>query len=215
MPGNRKSIRLAGYDYTSAGGYFVTICVQGGLCLLGDIVNDRMVLNDAGQMIAKWYQKSEINFPGTGCDEYIIMPNHFHAIIRINGAEAITSTSFGIVRGDFERAHTRVRPYYEMESNTKTSVGADPCVCPSENDNDRHPGLSLHRVVQWFKTMTTNSYIRGVNQNTWPAFHRRLWQRNYFERSVRNDHELKRIRKYISQNPSNWDEDRYNPLSTR
>lgn len=45
----RKSIRLKGYDYSQAGLYFVTICVQNRLCLFGDIVNGKMILNDAGK----------------------------------------------------------------------------------------------------------------------------------------------------------------------
>ncbi|MCF6267376.1 MAG: hypothetical protein L3J57_12645 [Desulfuromusa sp.] len=49
----RRSICLAGYDYTTAGGYFVTFCVQGRECLLGKIVEDRVVLNDAGRKVEK------------------------------------------------------------------------------------------------------------------------------------------------------------------
>lgn len=59
-------------------------------------------------------------------------------------------------------------------------------------------------VVQWFKTMTTNAYIRGVKKNAWPSFPGKLWQRNYWERIVRNDDELQRIRNYIINNPRNW-----------
>ena len=43
---HRRSIRLPGYDYTSAGAYFVTVCVRGGECLLGHIVDGDMRLND-------------------------------------------------------------------------------------------------------------------------------------------------------------------------
>jgi putative transposase len=51
-------------------------------------------------------------------------------------------------------------------------VGADPCVCPN-NKKGEHPGsplpqpVSLSRMIQWFKTMTTNNYIRNVRQNVW------------------------------------------------
>ena len=48
---HRRSIRLKGYDYTQEGMYFVTICVQGGLCLLGEIENEQMVLSAAGKMV--------------------------------------------------------------------------------------------------------------------------------------------------------------------
>ena len=48
---HRKSIRLKGYDYSQAGLYFLTICVQNRLCLFGDVVNGKMILNDAGRMV--------------------------------------------------------------------------------------------------------------------------------------------------------------------
>lgn len=83
-------------------------------------------------------------------------------------------------------------------------VGADLCVCPCKNDKTgEHIGSPLHCVVQWFKTMTTNEYIRSVKQNGWPPFPGKLWQRNYYERIIRNETELNKIRKYIINNPLN------------
>jgi REP element-mobilizing transposase RayT len=68
--------------------------------------------------------------------------------------------------------------------------------------------------VQWFKTMTTNEYIRGVKQLGWPAFAGRLWQRNYYEHIIRNEESLNRIRQYILDNPTRWVFDRENPSAT-
>jgi hypothetical protein len=44
---HRRSVRLKGYDYSQAGMYFVTICVQDKVCLFGEIIDDDMLLNDA------------------------------------------------------------------------------------------------------------------------------------------------------------------------
>ena len=88
-------------------------------------------------------------------------------------------------------------------------VGADPCVCPGRMG--AHTGAPLHRVVQWFKTMTTNECIHGVRELGWPPFHGRLWQRNFHERVIRNEEELRRIREYILNNPVDWDRDEENP----
>jgi hypothetical protein len=62
------------------------------------------------------------------------------------------------------------------------NVGVDLCVRPDIAPNrikGEHIGSPLHRLVQWFKTMSTNEYIRGVKRNDWPAFPGKLWQRNY------------------------------------
>jgi len=71
----------------------------------------------------------------------------------------------------------------------------------------------LGDVIDWFKTMTTNAYIRGVNDHRWPPFTGRLWQRNYYERIIRNEAELDIARKYILENPQKWAEDGENPIN--
>lgn len=62
-------------------------------------------------------------------------------------------------------------------------------------------------MIQWFKTMTTNEYIRGVKQSNWKPFIGKVWQRNYYEHIIRNEKELQQKTDYILDNPSRWDED--------
>ena len=83
-------------------------------------------------------------------------------------------------------------------------VGADLGVRPH--------GLS--HIVRWFKTMTTNKYIRGVREQGWPAFREKLWQRNYYERIIRDEEELNGFRQYIVDNPMQWEMDQENPRHT-
>ena len=63
----------------------------------------------------------------------------------------------------------------------------------------------------WFKTMTTNEYIRGVKKYNWQRFNKKLRQRNYWEHIIRNEAEYNRIADYIIDNPANWDSDKLNP----
>ena len=67
----RKSIRLKGYDYSSPGLYFVTICCQKRACLFGEVKKGIMVLNDSGKMIKKWYYELENKFHDIKCHEMI------------------------------------------------------------------------------------------------------------------------------------------------
>jgi REP element-mobilizing transposase RayT len=70
---------------------------------------------------------------------------------------------------------------------------------------------SLSSVIQWFKTMTTNAYIRGVKAQGWPPFRGHLWQRSFYDHIVReHDRDLDRIREYIIANRFTWhDDDEY------
>jgi len=67
--------------------------------------------------------------------------------------------------------------------------------------------------MRWFKTMTTNAYIRGVRDEGRPRFEGRLWQRSCHDRIVRNETELNRLREYIATNPLRWRLDRENPAA--
>jgi len=72
-------------------------------------------------------------------------------------------------------------------------------------------GAPLPTIVQWFKTMTTNEYIRGVKELGWEPFPGKLWQRNYYEHIVRNERALNALREYIRNNPLKWALDMDNP----
>ncbi len=193
---NRQSIRLKRYDYSIGGVYFITICSQNRENLFGDSINNKIVLNNAGNMIGKWVIETKNKFENILIDQYVIMPNHLHCIMSIE---------------------------------TVKTVGADLCVCPDKHvcpDNEmgehisetgecvtetgEHIGSPLRAIIQWFKTMTTNEYIRGVKDGYYPPFNKRIWQRNYYERIIRNEKELNQISEYIINNPINWFNDENN-----
>jgi len=81
------------------------------------------------------------------CLEHIVMPNHFHCIIQNVGADLRVCPNVG--------ANLCVRP------NDRINL----CVCPFYTNRGEHAGSPLRNIVQWFKTMTTNDYIRNVKQN--------------------------------------------------
>jgi REP-associated tyrosine transposase len=91
------------------------------------------------------------------------------------------------------------------------SVGADLRVGPPNARTGAHTGAPLPKIVQWFKTMTTNTYIRGAKTLGWPPFQRHLWQRGYYEHVIRGEISLNQIRQYIIDNPARWEFDRENP----
>ena len=78
-----ESTRLPGFDYSAPGYYFLTICTHGRACWFGEIRSEFMLLNDAGCIAwQEWYRTGELR-PNIRLDEFIVMPNHIHAIIQI------------------------------------------------------------------------------------------------------------------------------------
>jgi REP element-mobilizing transposase RayT len=175
---NRHSIRLRGYNYSRAGAYFITLCAEDMRHRFGVAAKGRVVLNDAGKMVERWTAELPRKFPAVRVDESVVMPNHFHAIFV-----------FGDVRADTQGADTQ---------------GADTQVRADTQGADTQVRPYLGTVVQWLKTMSTNEYIRGVKMHGWPRFDGTLWQRNYYERIVRDDAALTNIRRYIRENPANF-----------
>jgi putative transposase len=87
MPGpERKTPRLADFDYRSAGAYFVTVCSRKRTCIFGNVVDDEMVLSLAGRLVEKCWMKIPEHFSGTEIDSFVVMPNHVHGIVWLSRA---------------------------------------------------------------------------------------------------------------------------------
>ncbi len=100
---HRRSIRLPGYDYTSSGAYFITICTHEKQKIFGEIIDEKMILNEIGKIVADEWIKTAIIRPYIELDNFIVMPNHFHGIIwmiypygRGTARRAPTVERFGI-----------------------------------------------------------------------------------------------------------------------
>jgi putative transposase len=78
---HRRSIRLSGWDYTSAGAYFVTICTHERSRLFGKVVDGQMQMNEYGQIVWACWKEIPLHFPHVELDAFVVMPNHVHGII--------------------------------------------------------------------------------------------------------------------------------------
>lgn len=180
----RKSIRLKGYDYTRAGGYYVTIVTQLRESFFGKICAGEMIFNDAGRMVNTEWRSLQERFPNIETDVFQVMPNHLHGIIIIHTPEPVGA---GLVP-----AHAIGAPAHATRATTR--------VAPT-----------LGEIVGALKSITTHKYIQGVDEFAWPVFYKRLWQRNNYEHILRDQADYERVAGYILDNPVNWDQDEENP----
>jgi putative transposase len=199
---HRRSIRLKGYDYSQKGSYFLTFCTQNRKHFFGEIEDGEMVFNDAGTMINEWWEKLPEKYPDIQLGAYITMPNHFHGIVINTGI----GNNIGADVGADVGADPRVRPNSDDRSSSSDD-STSPETAKSDVILGEHVGSPLRDVVRWFKTMTTNAYIRGVKNDNWERFDGKLWQRNYYEHIIRDEKADNNISNYIINNPKNWEKD--------
>lgn len=80
----RKHIRLRDFDYSSANGYFITVYVKNFAPLLGITRDGICGLSEIGCDVAQRLQNITTLNENVFLDEFIVMPNHFHALIIID-----------------------------------------------------------------------------------------------------------------------------------
>lgn len=99
---NRKQIRLPDYDYSANGAYFVTVCTKNRRNLFGAVGSNTVV----AQMITQTFLETIEHFNHVQCPIYVVMPNHFHAILVISHNETEPFPSLTDVMRSFKRYST-------------------------------------------------------------------------------------------------------------
>jgi len=192
---HRRSVRLREYDYRSGGAYFVTICAHQWECLFGEVVDGEIRLSSRGEIVLEEWLNTGVMRPNVELDAYVIMPNHFHAVIFIHNEAG----KHGL----------------DLENGTVSAVGTH-CMLPTHIGR-AHSGAPLRRqsgsigsIVAGFKSVVTKR-INTLRDNPGCP----VWQRNYYEHVIRNEKELANIQQYIGENPRKWDMDENNPVNKK
>jgi REP element-mobilizing transposase RayT len=184
---HRRSIRLKGYDYSQAGLYFITICVQNHVCLFGKIENGEPILNELGQIaFNEWMRtpeiRSEINLGA-----FIVMPNHVHGIIEIANCNHDDADG----RGELHSL--------PLQNTNRNGCNIDKGEC---NSPLRGTSNTIGAIVRGYKSAVTKQI------HEW-GFTDNIWQRNYYEHIIRNEQSYQNISGYIINNPVNWKADKF------
>ena len=150
-----------------------------------------MVLNPYG-IIAynEWLKTPELR-PNVELGEFIIMPNHMHAIIRLSGRGELHSPD----NNGVTELHSPDNGRGELHSPDKDKVGV--CKTPP-----RSPSQTVGAIVRGYKSSVTKQL--GLM-----GFDGQLWQRNYYEHIIRDNRSYQRISEYIIHNPAKWQEDKF------
>ena len=204
---HRRSIRIPDYNYSRPGFYFITLCCSYREYLFGEIKDNIMILNDFGRIAYdEWIQSAKIRSE-IELDEFVVMPNHFHAIVLINIDGRKVNNSG---RGDRPVAPTDSNnPVTPTDSNNPVAPTdwaqnqlGDPPVAPTRPTGPK--SKSIGSLMAGYKSSVTKKINQLRHKPGEP-----VWQRNYFEHIIRDEKSLAQIRQYILDNPENWGKDEF------
>ena len=202
-----SSNRLRGWDYASSGHYYITIVTADRKRLFGEIVNGEMVLNDWGQIVYDEFFKSFEMRTELFLGEFVLMPDHLHAIVILDKSKCTDMAVCGdVAHGDVSRG--------PVETHGRASL--QPTRQPQPQPTQPTPPFrrqpkSISSFVAGFKSATVKRIDDWIdaNQPTMAKFNRNnpLWQSNYYDHIIRDEMEYQRISEYIVRNPMEWKEE--------
>nr|HEV7953398.1 transposase [Candidatus Acidoferrales bacterium] len=174
---DRRSIRWRGYDYSSAGIYFVTICAFERREIFGSISSGVLVPSLESRIVSEQWFDLPNHHVGLELDAFVVMPNHVHGLLILNSPKSKA---------------------IEKSANGDGEVGAG--LRPARRNS------SVSAIIRAFKTFSASKMNSQRGTKGQP-----VWQRNYFERVVRDGKELQKVQAYIGENPARWEFDHENP----
>ena len=176
-----ESSRLTGWDYSSDGEYFVTICTKKMRECFGEIKNGIMGLNEIGNVAAICWQQIPSHFPFVELGAWVVMPNHVHGVIIINKSEN------GIIPTTTSSVETQ---------NLASLQNAD-------YSNKFGPqSKNLASIIRGFKIGVTK-YAKSHNIDF-------QWQSRFYDHVIFGELESEMVNNYILDNPRKWENDRDN-----
>ena len=233
---HRQSIRLKGYDYSSAGAYFITAVLQHRRHLFGRVCEGGMQLSEAGKIAQRCWEEIPDHFPLTAVDEFVIMPDHMHGIVIIlrekprGGVQlnAASKASLSIPLND-ERLQLNAASKASLSiplNDERLQLNAASKASLSAPLNDERfplnaPSKTSHtRKDNYFSIISPRKKTLSVIIRTYKAavtticrengIYEFQWQRNYHERIIRDEGGLAAVRRYILNNPAKWLRDKKN-----
>ena len=212
-----QSHRKPNWDYSADAHYFLTIVTQNRACNLGEIVTTEMKLSDFGEIVVQeWFRSFEIR-DELILHQFILMPNHLHAIVEIQNKNRGKMMDGGTTVGETTVGDPTV------ETHGRASLRMDQRTDQRDDDHQsrdikRHPPVrlptSISSFIAGFKS-AVNSKIDDFldeKQSEIPKYNRNnhFFQPNYHDHIIRNEMEYNNISNYIINNPSNWNKDKFN-----
>jgi REP element-mobilizing transposase RayT len=192
------SARASWWNYTNDGNYFVIINTNNKNHWFGQIEKGKMELSEVGRIVEQEWLKTIEMRPDMNLDIscFVVMPNHFHAIVCIGENEYNKHKTVGIpvethCCASVEKTHTDSRV-----SETHSSASLKNTYTANKFGSQSH---NLASIIRGFKS--------GVTKNARKSNPNFAWQARYHDHIIRSSEEFIRISHYIYTNVENWEQD--------
>ena len=220
-----QSIRLATFDYSSNGAYFITICCNEMKHYFGNVCDGEMILNDHGKIADELWAMIPQQFPFIELGNFQIMPNHMHGILILNESvqtRFIASHTSTNLNSDNHADPFSAKTDSDVASDTRLiasiqTTGADDKhdvageirliasiqAVPGGATGIQNPMLheNIGRVIRWYKGRCTFEIRKSLF-----AF---KWLSGYWDNIIKSSKSYENIQNYIENNPKKWSEDRF------
>jgi len=198
-PRRRKNVRLQEHDYSACGAYFVTICTYEREMFFGRIENGIMHHNEMGRIAVEEIAVTNELRKATGISitHYVVMPNHVHLIIEIQ------NVNVGTQRAVSENA----LQHNEFSHIIKCSVSSVVRAYKSAVTKRIRESCNTHTDTCTDRDADATDHAHGI-ANAMLCPHK-VWQARYYDHIIRNENDHEMIKRYINDNPSKWQDDRF------
>ncbi len=189
----RKRNRLAGYDYSAPGAYFVTVCTHEKRCILGDVaVGEGLAppavrLTSIGRVVESQILALPHRYPSLSVVKYVIMPNHVHLLLTLDKRENTGGASPSPTDPGMISCAGGASP-------SPTDPGMISCA------GGASPSSTIPDMVCALKSLSSRQAKPDLSGMP-------LWQRSFHDHVIRNDQDYQMIWKYIDENPARWADD--------
>jgi putative transposase len=217
------SARLQTWDYGNNGSYFITICTHNREHYFGQVVNDEMQLNEIGKLVEQEWIKTTVLRPDMNLElgNFVVMPNHFHAILIIGGNEYNSGRTDAMHRVSTINAIRDSGDTDAIRDSDRTDamhrVATTPAAANTAINNFGPQSKNLASIIRGFKSsVTTQVKKMGIDVDAMRRINRdatqgvpTIWQPRFHDHIIRDAGSFERIQNYIADNPKNWKEDKF------
>lgn len=185
------SARLQNWDYGSDAAYFITICTKEREHFFGEINNRVMKVSPAGAIAHVMWAEIKNHAPNVELDEFVVMPNHLHGIICLNGNSKEIANPFDLEIMHEENFKAMHGLNHQQQYQIKT---------PGQRRFQNQGRNTISSIVGSYKSSVTK-YCNQLGLNV-------IWQPRFHDHIIRNHQSYLQIADYISNNVVNWKKDR-------